>query len=178
RDYLYVPLGGNRKGPRRTYVNLAIVMLLGGLWHGASWNFVLWGAIHGALLALERAVGVERLWGRLPGAARTAAVFLIATLAWVPFRAADFAATAEYFGRLVGWSAAPATATLLPGLVASPYLLLSFAAAAGVTWLGAPSWSWTRTLSPARAAVAMGLLALATAALATQKFNPFIYFIF
>ena len=51
RDYLYFPLGGNRKGPTRTYVNLAVVMLLGGLWHGAKWNFVVWGAYHGLLLA-------------------------------------------------------------------------------------------------------------------------------
>jgi alginate O-acetyltransferase complex protein AlgI len=57
RDYLYIPLGGNRKGPRRTYVNLDIVMLLGGLWHGASWNFVIWGALHGGMLALERLRG-------------------------------------------------------------------------------------------------------------------------
>ena len=54
RDYLYIPLGGNRKGPRRTYVNLIVVMLLGGLWHGANWTFVAWGAYHGILLAFER----------------------------------------------------------------------------------------------------------------------------
>src|SRR6201992_3166849 len=57
RDYLYIPLGGNRRGERRTYLNLMAVMLLGGLWHGASWNFVLWGAIHGGMLAFERAQG-------------------------------------------------------------------------------------------------------------------------
>ena len=54
RDYLYVPLGGNRNGPWRTYINLFIVMLLGGLWHGAAWTFVVWGGLHGALLAVER----------------------------------------------------------------------------------------------------------------------------
>ena len=56
RDYLYIPLGGNRRGPARTYVNLMVTMLLGGLWHGAAWNFVLWGAWHGAGLAAHRAV--------------------------------------------------------------------------------------------------------------------------
>ena len=60
RDYLYIPLGGSRKGPRRTYVNLMATMLLGGLWHGASWTFVAWGALHGGGLAFERA----RLWHR------------------------------------------------------------------------------------------------------------------
>src|SRR5438067_7986414 len=77
RDYLYVPLGGNRKGTARTYVNLATVMVLGGLWHGASWNFVIWGAIHGAMLAFERAQGKDSLYSRLPGPARTALTFLI-----------------------------------------------------------------------------------------------------
>ncbi len=59
RDYLYIPLGGNRKGPYRTYVNLIVVMLLGGLWHGASWTFVAWGAYHGMLLAYERYRGKQ-----------------------------------------------------------------------------------------------------------------------
>src|SRR5690606_34941407 len=54
RDYLYIPLGGNRGGARRTAINLAVVMLLGGLWHGAAWTFVVWGALHGAYLSIER----------------------------------------------------------------------------------------------------------------------------
>ncbi len=66
RDYLYLPLGGNRKGPWRTYANLGIVMLLGGLWHGAAWNFVVWGGLHGAWLALERSLGKRSLYGGLP----------------------------------------------------------------------------------------------------------------
>ena len=65
RDYLYFPLGGNRRGERRTYVNLAVVMLLGGLWHGAKWNFVVWGAYHGVLLAFERWRGKTSLYGQL-----------------------------------------------------------------------------------------------------------------
>src|SRR5471032_1191844 len=69
RDYLYVPLGGNRKGPRRRYLNLMVTMLLGGLWHGAAWTFVLWGGLHGVYLA------VNQLW-RVSGASRR--------LAWVP----------------------------------------------------------------------------------------------
>ena len=56
RDYLYIPLGGNRKGPVRTYINLFVTMLLGGFWHGANWTFILWGAFHGGILAAERAL--------------------------------------------------------------------------------------------------------------------------
>lgn len=85
RDYLYIPLGGNRKGPLRTYLNLMITMLLGGLWHGASWNFVIWGAWHGALLAVERALGIEKgQWWRAP------VTFVIVMMGWVWFRAATF----------------------------------------------------------------------------------------
>jgi D-alanyl-lipoteichoic acid acyltransferase DltB (MBOAT superfamily) len=91
RDYLYIPLGGNRRGALRQYLNVTVVMLLGGLWHGANWTFVVWGGVHGMLLAINHA------WNRLAGGAvrssaltRGAAVvltFLAVTLAWVPFRA-------------------------------------------------------------------------------------------
>ena len=101
RDYLYIPLGGNRLGKARTYANLSITMLLGGLWHGASWNYLVWGAIHGAGLAVEKALGLEgrNKVGRWPLAGATdlalrlvriAAVYAIVHTAWVYFRAADF----------------------------------------------------------------------------------------
>ncbi|QDV06121.1 Peptidoglycan O-acetyltransferase [Planctomycetes bacterium Poly30] len=91
RDYLYVPLGGNRKGRIRTYVNLMLVMLLGGLWHGASWSFVIWGGLHGGALALVRAVSSWRK-RPLPGWARVfagVAVFGFVQVTWVFFRAQD-----------------------------------------------------------------------------------------
>ena len=93
RDYLYIPLGGNRRMPVRRYLNLGIVMLLGGLWHGANWTFVIWGAVHGLMLAVNHAWNALPL-SRLPvlqGAkARRIAIlvtFVAVTLAWVPFRA-------------------------------------------------------------------------------------------
>jgi alginate O-acetyltransferase complex protein AlgI len=93
RDYLYVPLGGNRVGRPRLYANLLVTMLLGGLWHGASASFVLWGAYHGLLLALERALGVGR-----PGARRrvlgAATTFVLVQIGWVCFRAGDLATLA------------------------------------------------------------------------------------
>src|SRR5262249_46253797 len=66
RDYLYIPLGGNRKGEARTYLNLLVVMLLGGFWHGASWNFLVWGGIHGSWLAFERVLGKASFYARAP----------------------------------------------------------------------------------------------------------------
>ncbi len=97
RDYLYIPLGGNRRGTRRTYVNLALVMILGGLWHGPTWNFVLWGAWHGGILAAERALGRES-W-RLPAALGVALTFLAVLIGWVLFRAETLP---HAFGHLQG----------------------------------------------------------------------------
>jgi alginate O-acetyltransferase complex protein AlgI len=100
RDYLYIPLGGNRKGPLRTYANLMITMLLGGLWHGASWTFVAWGALHGALLGIERWLrgllgprqhqpsAVSR--SKISSALAMLGTFLVVTITWVFFRAGSF----------------------------------------------------------------------------------------
>jgi alginate O-acetyltransferase complex protein AlgI len=98
RDYLYIPLGGNRKGPSRTYVNLFLTMLLGGLWHGAGWNFVLWGVLHGAALSIHR--GWNRLGFRMPRLAGQFLTLLFVSLAWVPFRATDAATTRSMLMRL------------------------------------------------------------------------------
>ncbi len=100
RDYLYIPLGGNRGSVLRTYVNLTVTMLLGGLWHGASWNFVLWGALHGVALAVHRAVS------RRPGARpwpwwlAQPTTFLFVMLCWIPFRSTSFTVTLTILERL------------------------------------------------------------------------------
>jgi alginate O-acetyltransferase complex protein AlgI len=94
RDYLYIPLGGNRRGRARTYLNLMLTMLLGGLWHGASWNFVLWGGLHGLALALHRALkSAVRDRPLLPALAGTPVTFLFVLLCWVPFRSPDWPTT-------------------------------------------------------------------------------------
>jgi len=95
RDYLYVPLGGNRKGQGRTYVNLMLTMLLGGLWHGAAWTFVVWGGLHGAYLAAERwlkpQLGHIALWRTWPGRLALALLtYFLVNITWVFFRAPDF----------------------------------------------------------------------------------------
>jgi alginate O-acetyltransferase complex protein AlgI len=109
RDYLYIPLGGNRKGPARRYFNLSVTMLLGGLWHGANWNFLIWGGLHGVYLLINHA------WNRLVGISLSPFVgsmmtFLAVLIGWVFFRSADFP-TAERIltamasvSQLDGWS--------------------------------------------------------------------------
>lgn len=101
RDYLYIPLGGNRKGAYRTYINLSIVFLLCGLWHGASWNFVIWGAHHGAFLIIERA-WLGRLLKRLPVILSQVYAVLVVMLGWVWFRAETFDGAIQMFQGLIG----------------------------------------------------------------------------
>jgi alginate O-acetyltransferase complex protein AlgI len=178
RDYLYVPLGGNRRGALRTYANLATVMVLGGLWHGASWNFVIWGAIHGAMLCFERAQGKESFYRRLPGPLKTAATFLIVCFAWVFFRAETLPRALVYCASLVGLGHPSAGAGLIAGVIYQPYYVASLAAAAAVTWLFPQTWDFTRRMTFARAANALVLFWAAIVLLTTQAYNPFIYFIF
>ena len=84
RDYLYIPVGGNRWGVSRRYRNLMVTMVLGGLWHGAGWNFALWGALHGVALVLYRRF--QQSWDRLPVLLRWSCMFMFVVLTWVPFR--------------------------------------------------------------------------------------------
>jgi len=95
RDYLYIPLGGNRKGRLLTYRNLLLTMLLGGLWHGAAWTFVAWGGIHGLVLAIERATGwrPNKWLGRI-------VTFHVVCFAWIFFRADSFARAGDILSRL------------------------------------------------------------------------------
>ncbi len=177
RDYLYIPLGGNRRGEARTYFNLALTMLLGGLWHGASWNFLIWGGLHGGLLAWERWRGPKYL-SRLPRLLKIAATFLTVTLLWVFFRAPDLPSALDFLARLCGLKAAGIGADLLPGIIYQPYYVLSLALAAACAWKLPTVWEWTQQLSAAKATACVALLWLSLAVLVTQAYNPFIYFIF
>jgi alginate O-acetyltransferase complex protein AlgI len=107
REYLYIPLGGNRKGALRTYANLILVMLLGGLWHGASWSFMIWGGAHGVFLALERLMGVKvegqkigTWWHGLMVAARIFLIFNLVSLLWLLFQLPNFKEVMLYFHEL------------------------------------------------------------------------------
>ena len=107
RDYLYIPLGGNRKGERRTYLNLMVTMLLGGLWHGAAWNFVAWGGLHGLFLAAERLLGIRPRPGARGGwglglILRRLLIFHLVCVTWVLFRA-DFKRAKQILGAMAGF---------------------------------------------------------------------------
>lgn len=105
RDYLYIPLGGSRLGVNRTYFNLFVVMVLGGLWHGAAWGFILWGAVHGSGLVIHKLFSAKKLFAPNPASIILgwAVTVLFVMLAWVPFRASTFAQGMTYFTTLFSW---------------------------------------------------------------------------
>ncbi len=178
RDYLYLPLGGNRKGLRRTYINLAVVMLLGGLWHGAAWNFAVWGGLHGLWLALERRLGKRSAYAFLPRPARVALTFGGVLMTWVFFRASDLSAAVRFLADMLGLREERPEASLLGAVMFSPYALVSLGLAAVIVWTCPQTWDWSRRLTWPRGMAALSCLVLALVMMASQGYNPFIYFIF
>lgn len=178
REYLYIPLGGNRKGTGRTAINLAIVMLLGGLWHGASWNFIIWGGLHGVLLGTERILGRKPFYHQFPRFFRVAFTFILILIAWVFFRAETLSGAFAYLGSMFGLIVVPQSSLLLDGLLYSPYHLVSMSAAAIVVWRMPQTWNWTKCFSQRKAFATGLLLVLSVAVLSIQSYNPFIYFNF
>ena len=124
RDYLYIPLGGNRHGQAKTLRNLMLTMLLGGLWHGANWNFVLWGGWHGMLLSGER-LAQGRV--RCPYLLRWVATFAVVIMGWVLFRARNLSDAAYVFGQM--FQPAAGACLLTPGLIALTMVALAGAVA-------------------------------------------------
>ncbi len=108
RDYLYIPLGGNRLGRVRTYINLLITMLLGGLWHGANWTFVIWGGLQGLYLSIERALGIhQRDSGQMSVMerwVRRLVTFHLVCLGWIFFRCPTFGQALQVIWRIITWS--------------------------------------------------------------------------
>ncbi|MYN05263.1 MBOAT family protein [Pseudoduganella sp. DS3] len=180
RDYLYIPLGGNRAAPWRTYFNLALVFVLCGLWHGAAWTFVLWGVWHGALLVIER-VGLGKLLERLPGVVVHAYTLLAVMFGWVLFRADTVGQAAGYMRTLLGMSNGSQQWQMLAG----PSTM--WALAIGLLLAVLPDGFLQKTLhrpafAPVKAASRRILMPTAFAmcllSLAADTYNPFIYFRF
>jgi alginate O-acetyltransferase complex protein AlgI len=178
RDYLYIPLGGNRNGPRRTYINLWIVMLLGGLWHGANWTFVAWGAYHGALLAFERWHGKASFYAWLPRPGRMLVTFLLVLFSWVLFRSPDIASAFRYFAAMFGLGG-PHGGSILLG--AELYTLGNFFILGVSAVLASQPWQafeFSERITVPKALLLVVLFGVALAVMFGQAFNPFLYFQF
>jgi len=173
RDYLYIPLGGNRKGAARTYVNLLVTMLLGGLWHGAGWTFVVWGGIHGAGLAGHRALA-DHGWTPPWAWFNRLVTFLFVTAAWVVFRAPDLDVAGNVYAAMLGLRGVDSLATFgahvgLWSALALGALLIFVSVAPSTAHLQPrPTWRW---------ALLTGIL-LGAAVLAIAAPSPFLYFQF
>lgn len=181
RDYLYIPLGGNRGSKLSTMRNLLLVFLLCGLWHGAAWNFIVWGLYQGVFLIVER-LGLGRVLSQLWRPLRHLYVWVIAVIGWVIFRAEDMphawnfirsmlwpsnagsSALGHYFGNQILWFFPVAL------LCATPLLKHLILRAQGETTGSGKVWFGTATLA--------ALFVLTAAAMSTSTYSPFIYFRF
>jgi len=178
RDYLYLPLGGNRLGQRRTYANLLLVMLIGGFWHGAAWTFLAWGAIHGVMLATERITGKTSFYTPFPKPLRISITFLIVCLAWVFFRSPTLGGAGNYLLCMFGLGNPQPEAQFVQLELYDHYRLVIFAGCALVIWGGTQTWEFTRIITPLRAAACALLLVAAIVTMWSQSENHFLYFRF
>lgn len=186
RDYLYVPLGGNRHGERRTRVNVFVVFALSGLWHGAAWTFVVWGIYHGLLSIAERTQTIKSARAALPRAVNVLITFFLVLVGWVFFRAPSLERALEILRAMCGVDKRTATGWnyVLLGQVL-PWRSAFFGALAVALVVLIPmalgeerEKKLLRAAQPAAMALAPVILVLVIAQLVSSKFNPLIYFKF
>lgn len=201
RDYLYIPLGGNRVAEWRIWLNLVIVFLVCGFWHGAAWTFVLWGALHGLFLVLERA-GLGAVLARLPGFIGWLYAMAVVVLAWVFFRAGDLGAACAYLAAMLGRGPAGEGALAAADLIDAQALLALVTGAlvsAGVFTRVTADWRLRAaqsrgvlhpgleslrigaegtTILVLRLAALVAIAVVGCAHMAASTYNPFIYFRF
>ena len=173
KEYVYIPLGGNRKGMGRQIFNICIVWALTGLWHGASWNFVLWGVYYACLLILEK-LFLLKILNKLPGFLRHIYTMVVVMLGWALFYFEDMTALFTFLGRLF----TPAATTNLQLILGYLPLLLVASVAATPLVKNAVSKRETPMVHYGKIVAAAAAMLLCVAALASQSYNPFIYFRF
>ncbi len=190
RDYLYIPLGGNRGSQLRTYLNLWIVFLLCGFWHGASWNFLIWGALHGGYLVIERlgfGKNLQRLWPPL----QYAYTLLLVIIAWVFFRAETLAQSAGYLKAMFGFGSAggieyytlmycdlKTVSLLLIGILLATPIFRGIGQRFDTFRQQSPSFLLNGAIAFGHYIILIGLFFLSATHLAAGTYNPFIYFRF
>jgi alginate O-acetyltransferase complex protein AlgI len=190
RDYVYVPLGGNRVAPVRLYANLVVVFFLCGLWHGASWNFVIWGLFHGTFLVIER-LGVGSRLQRLGRPLRHAYLLLVVMVGWVFFRAETLPQAASFLRAMAGLGAAQPTPYAVAYFLTPELWLALVAGAIGATPVVPALLRWrseraqqgsnavlTWALDAAGTAAVSALMIASLMQVASRTYNPFIYFRF
>ncbi len=182
RDYVYIPLGGNRKGPARHIINICIVWLLTGFWHGANWNFILWGVYFGALLIIEKFF-LLKLLKKLPAFVSHIYTLFFVVISWAIFAIEDMGVLGKYLAAMFGASGSLADNTSMYLLLTNAvlFVILAFAATP------APKMLAGRLLNKLgenvsgtviKNVVFVAILVLSTAYLVDASYNPFLYFRF
>lgn len=182
KEYLYIPLGGNRKGKVRTCVNKLIVFFSTGLWHGADWTFVIWGLWHGMFMLLEEVIPVKKL----PRLLRHVYTLLVVTVGFVMFRADTFAQGIQMTGKMfAGWSFQASQMNLVLQQMTPLFILTVIIAV--IACMPVLKWvrEWGETIQPCRKVMepigylmSLFLLVLCILSLSSGTYNPFIYFRF
>lgn len=177
RDYLYIPLGGNRHGQKRTYLNLVLTMVLGGFWHGSNWTFIIWGFWHGGWMALERALGAKDKGTIWPQRLALPITFLIVVLGWVVFRAPNVSAAIVMYAGMFGLNGIAISSNVAWQIQNSEIIVLLCAVAICML----PLLNGRISLKVPPAVHNIGYLCLAVLAvtrMASQSYSPFLYFQF
>ena len=178
RDYLYIPLGGNRLSNRRTYINLFLVMFVSGVWHGAAWTFICWGLYHAFFMLAERYNKKQAWYSRMPVFVQILITQVIVLFGWVLFRSVDISSAWEMWKALIGLAPVSLADPLLTAQIFTPTSIVFMILALGCAISPIRAYIWCQTVSIPRMVTAMVLFAIATLSLFTQSYNPFLYFQF
>lgn len=178
RDYLYIPLGGNRKGIGRSYFNLVVVFILCGLWHGANWTFIVWGIYHGLWLILERLSGRRSLYPFLPRPVQMFFTFVVVTVGWVFFRSATMADAGRLLAVMFTASQPQGGSLLLGAIVYTPAHLVTMAICSLLVFQPVQALDWAKTVTWWKTLILIALFCLSLMTMFSQTFNSFLYFQF
>jgi alginate O-acetyltransferase complex protein AlgI len=179
RDYLYIPLGGNKKGPFRTYVNLIIVFFITGLWHGASWNFIIFGLFHGTFMIIER-LGFKSILEKIPKAFQHLYTIIILLIGWVFFRADSMTYAIEYINKLFSLSKGNESVNqyiYYLNFNIETYIVFILGIIFS-TPIFNPESLWKKSYLKIKPVIMILLLILSIFHIAASAYNPFIYFKF
>jgi alginate O-acetyltransferase complex protein AlgI len=178
RDYLYIPMGGNRKGAGRTYFNLVTVFFLCGLWHGAKMTFVVWGIFQGVFMVFERLRGKKSLYGNVPWVVQILITNIIIMFAWAVFRAPSLAQGIHYWGAMLGVAPVSITSSMLHAEIFSSKHIVEMLICAFCIWQPLQAHEWVLKLTPFKLSLCLIAFVYAIFTMVTQTYNPFLYFQF
>ncbi len=177
KDYLYIPLGGNRKGTKRTIINLLIVWSLTGLWHGAAWNFIAWGMLYGILLIAEKYL-LQGFLDKLPKAVRYVGTMIVVMIGWVFFSSETMSQAMTLLGSMAGFGGGFIDSQAKYLLSQNIFLIFVMSMSALGVFENVSSRQETRLKKALKSAMYLGIFAVAIAYLISESYNPFLYFRF